>query len=327
MCCVVEFEDVIVRKYGADLRTLDDAKKECNHALVFVVVLNFAQMRKISPLLARFRSQGKIVIVYVFDGWLAHGKLSLVRKIQAKLDPSYLSGRNFDLLAVPFLQTVTELRSSFGADVLHLPLAVDTTLSDGSRRDRPLTFLAYGRQPRRLIDGMSRTFNVPGSKYFMYHTSHASISEITDYYAHRRMFWSMSERSVFSLAFAGFKEERKQISRFPFPFVGQRWFEAMAAGCVVVGQRPGGEEVDQLLDWPESTLELDSQPETAIEQLLDLLGDPDRLASIGLRNAAETREKHDWARRLDQMEPRVQELLGKRGSSASLPRTGARKTS
>jgi hypothetical protein len=132
------------------------------------------------------------------------------------------------------------------------------------------------------------------------------------------MFWSILERSMFAFAFTAFDEARKQSSRFPFSFVGQRWFESMAAGCVVVGQRPAGEETDQLLDWPDSTLELDPDPDAAIGQLLDWLGDPERLASIGLRNAAETRKKHDWTARLDLMEPKVREILGKRGSSAPI---------
>jgi hypothetical protein len=138
------------------------------------------------------------------------------------------------------------------------------------------------------------------------------------------MFWSILERSVFSFAFSGFDEERKHVSRFPFPFVGQRWFEAMAAGCVVVGKRPAGEEADALLDWPDSTLELDSDPDVAVEQLLGWLGDPDRLASIGLRNAAEVRGKHDWTARLDDMEPKVREILGTLGSSTPLHGAGAR---
>ena len=319
MCCVVELEDVIVRHYGAQLKPIDGAKKSCGSAVVFIVLLNFSQLRKIGSLLSYFRKRGQIVVVYVFDGWLAHGKLSILRKLQSKLDQSYLISKNFDLLCVPFERTVGELQNSTDAEVMHVPLAVDTTLSDGSRRDRPLTFLAYGRQPKPLIEKISCTFNVKGSKHFLYHTSHMNISAITDYHAHRRMFWSILERSVFAFAFASFDEERKQLSRFPFSFVGQRWFEAMAAGCVVVGQRPTGKEADQLLDWPDSTLELDRDPDAAIEQLLDWLGDPDRLASIGLRNAARTREKHDWTARLDLIAPKVREILGKRGSSAPIP--------
>lgn len=324
MCCVVELEDVIVRHYGAQLRPIGNAKETCGSAVVFAVVLNFSQLRKIGSLLSYFRKRGKIVVVYVFDGWLAHGKLSPLRKLQSKFDQSYLVGRNFDLLCVPFKRTADELWHSVDADVMHVPLAVDTTLSDGSRRDRPLTFLAYGRQPKPLIEKISYTFNVKNSQHFLYHTNHMNISAINDYYAHRRMFWSILERSIFAFAFTSFDEERRQNSRFPFSFVGQRWFEAMTAGCVVVGQRPTGEEADQLLDWPDSTLELERDPDAAIEQLLDWLGDPDRLTSIGLRNAAKTREKHDWTARLDFIAPKIREILGKHGSSAPIRGAGTR---
>ena len=68
MCCVVELEDVIVRHYEAELKPIDNAKEACNQAVVFAIVLNFAQLRKIGSLLSHFRNRGQVVVVYVFDG-------------------------------------------------------------------------------------------------------------------------------------------------------------------------------------------------------------------------------------------------------------------
>jgi Glycosyl transferases group 1 len=317
MCCVVEFEDVVVRHYGARLRTLAESGRPFDEQLVIVILLNFSQMRQINGHLARLRRQGKTVVVYVFDGWVAHARLSPLRKLQARISTRYLISRNFDLLCLPFRQPIAELRSQLDAEILHVPLGVDTTLCDGARQDRPLTVLAYGRQPRPLLDRLSREFNTRGSPHFLYHTGHMAISNIKDYHAHRRMFWSLSERSIFSFAFSGTEVDPKQ--RFPYALVGQRWFEALSAGCVVVGRRPVGEEPDELLDWPDATLELDAEPEAALAQLHEWLGDRDRLREIGLRNAAKAREKHDWSHRLDLMEPKIREILARRGTS---PATG-----
>lgn len=329
MCCVVEFEDVVVRHYGARLRTVAEASRECDEQLIIVILLNFAQMRELDPQLDRFRRQGKTVVVYVFDGWHIHGRLSPLRKLQARLSPRHLIGSGFDLLCLPFRQPLAEIRELLKADdILRVPLGVDTTLSDGARADRPVTYLAYGRQPRPLMDRLSHAANVKGSPHLLYHTAHVANPFIRDYYAHRRMFWSLSERSVFSFAYSG--TEVDPLDRFPYSLVGQRWFEAIAAGCVVVGRRPAGEEADELLDWPDATLELDADPEAAVAQLHAWLKDPDRLREIGLRNAAKARERHDWTHRLDLMEPAIREILGRRGSSPALgfapPRVAARTT-
>ncbi|MFO1142720.1 MAG: glycosyltransferase [Amaricoccus sp.] len=316
MCCVVEFEDVVVRHYGARLRTLAEASRDCDEQLIIVILLNFAQMRELDPQLARFRRQGKTVVAYVFDGWHLHGALSPLRKLQARISPRHLIGSGFNLLCLPFREPAAEIREQVKADVLHVPLGVDTSLSYGGRADRPVTFLAYGRQPRPLMDRLSREANVKGSPHMLYHTLHVANPFIRDYHAHRRMFWAISERSVFSFAYSG--TEVDPNNRFPYSLVGQRWFEAIAAGCVIVGQRPTGEEADELLDWPDATLELDTDPEAALAQLHRWLAEPERLREIGLRNAAKARERHDWTHRLDTMEPAIREILGRRGSSPTL---------
>jgi hypothetical protein len=322
MCCVVEFEDVVVRHYGARLRTMAEASRQCDEQLVIVILLNFSQMRHVGAQLARFRRQGKTVVVYVFDGWHLHGRLSPLRKLQARISSRSLISSNFDLLCLPFLEPLAGIRSQFDADILHVPLGVDTSLSDGAREDRPVTVLAYGRQPQPLLDRLSRAFNVKGSPHLLHHTSHIGVGAIKDYHAHRRMFWAISERSVFSFAFSGTEVDPK--NRFPFSLVGQRWYEALAAGCVVAGRRPHGEEADELLDWPDATLELPAEPEGALAQIHDWLRDRDRLRAIGLRNAAKARERHDWTHRLDLMEPKIREILGRRGSSPSPGRAAAR---
>jgi hypothetical protein len=176
-----------------------------------------------------------------------------------------------------------------------------------------VTVLAYGRQPWPLLDRLSHALNLPGSPYFVFHTAYMAAGSVWDYHAHRRRFWALSERAVFSLAYSATETDRKH--RFPFPFVGQRWFEAIAAGCVVAGRRPAGEETDELLDWPDATLELDPEPEAAVAQLCDWLGDGERLRAIGLRNAAMARARHDWRHRLDLMEPAIREILGRRGGA------------
>ena len=168
-------------------------------------------------------------------------------------------------------------------------------MSNGFNNNRNIDIFAYGRQPQKLLDAMSKSFNRPDSNSLMYHTNHMGISKINDYSAHRRMFWSIAQNSKIALAFDGYYLNK---NHFNFSFVGQRWCESMASGCVVVGKRPSTEEMDDLFPWENSTIDIDSGSENAIEQIMLLLNDSEMTAHIGLKNAIEVRKRHDWCYRL-----------------------------
>jgi glycosyltransferase involved in cell wall biosynthesis len=80
-----------------------------------------------------------------------------------------------------------------------------------------------------------------------------------------------------------------------------RWFEAGASGCVIVGKRPSTPLVDDLLDWENSTIELPSDGEEAVEKIKELLKRPDRLGEISKRNYQQKLRRHDWRWRIKQM--------------------------
>jgi hypothetical protein len=80
-----------------------------------------------------------------------------------------------------------------------------------------------------------------------------------------------------------------------------RWFEAWAYGCNVVGKRPFGRGVAELMDWPDSAIDLPDQPADWLPYLESILADQDRLAANSQRNYRECLLRHDWRYRIQSL--------------------------
>jgi hypothetical protein len=133
--------------------------------------------------------------------------------------------------------------------------------------------------------------NYPGSPFFVHHTDHMHIERIHNYIAHRRHFWKIAENSAVALAY---DPNKTNPDRFPYPIIGQRWFESLAAGCAVVGTRPQTAEAGHLLDWEDATIEAPDSPEETLALVLALANDRARLRDIRERNVENIRRRHDW---------------------------------
>jgi Glycosyl transferases group 1 len=300
MCCVVEFEDVIRKSLLARLIASSDDIAAPERSVVFCVLLTGSHINALYGDLFKIRKKTKHVYIYIFDCWNVYyfffNKKKLIKKfIFPSLDINKITGS----LCVPFRQAARQLQNVMGSNVLHIPLGVDTTLSNGITQSRPIDVMGYGRQPAGLTKLLSKKMNDPAKNTIFYHTDHMAITRIHDFYAHRRMFWNLLSKSKLALAYdVLFGDVR---GHFPYSFVGQRWFESLAAGCVVVGKRPRTDEYDELLDWPDSTIELNNHPPRALEEIETLLARRDELFEIGIRNAIETRRRHDWIFRISDL--------------------------
>ncbi|NEQ24283.1 MAG: glycosyltransferase family 1 protein, partial [Microcoleus sp. SIO2G3] len=102
------------------------------------------------------------------------------------------------------------------------------------------------------------------------------------------------DRSKISLCF-----EPSYIERFQgYSPILLRWFEGWASGCTIVGRRPFGQGVADLMDWKNSTIELPENSADWIPFFEDLLGDEEAIAANARRNYRECLLRHDWRYRL-----------------------------
>lgn len=299
MSCVIEMEDVLVAAYEAQLVYPEGPLPEgdLSHATVMVSTITYQSLEGVRDCLDQLRERGAKIVAYVFDGWGAKGFFyNRKRRLKGMMSARHRLSGLCDWLVVPFEWAREEFSARDQKQVLHLPLGVDTTRVNGMNAARPITLLAYGRQPGDLTALCSEVLNAPQSAHMMHHTDHFDVGRIHDFHAHRRHFWALARNSAIALAY---DPRTTHAGRFGYSIVGQRWFECLAAGCVIVGRRPDTPEADQLLDWPDATLEAPADAQAALEFILDLAGDPARLAEIRERNVTETRARHDWRQRFE----------------------------
>jgi hypothetical protein len=76
-----------------------------------------------------------------------------------------------------------------------------------------------------------------------------------------------------------------------------RYFEGAAAGCVLLGQSPDCNSFGEMFNWPDAVVELQPDGSDVIEVLSKLATQPETLARISRRNAAEALLRHDWVYR------------------------------
>ena len=81
--------------------------------------------------------------------------------------------------------------------------------------------------------------------------------------------------------------------------VTSRWLESLLSGCIVAGRRPVSRMADDMLCWPNATVELSENPQCASEELISLLSCNDSLEQQRRTNIFQTLTRHDWRYRIE----------------------------
>lgn len=79
---------------------------------------------------------------------------------------------------------------------------------------------------------------------------------------------------------------------------GNRFYEGVAAGTVMLGEPPRSEEFEKQFGWPDAMIRLPFDSPHIGEVLIDLDRDPQRLARIRRDNIRNAALRHDWVHRL-----------------------------
>ncbi|NJP11984.1 MAG: glycosyltransferase family 1 protein [Leptolyngbyaceae cyanobacterium RU_5_1] len=201
-----------------------------------------------------------------------------------------------DHLFVISAELADEIRELHPFDVSFLPLGVNTLPLGPHQTHRHIDIIGYGRTHPGLHAQLQPYFNHQSSDRIYFHStfSHGDVESPRE---HITLLNKLLNRSKISLCF-----EVSDVHRFrgQSPLV-YRWLEGWAAGCGLVGKKPFGKGVAELMDWQDSTIDMPEQPADWIPFLEALLDDETRLAEISLRNYRECRLRHDWRYRLQGM--------------------------
>lgn len=308
--CLVEFEDILVNCCQGTLVTptfpdkfIDfpqsnkTSKKGGSIKQVLIIVCLTVWDCKLLDHIPKWRTRFDVVCVYIFDAlldlktiksWKCHNFRQLIKSL--------------DYIFIPMTGSLKEFEEIFQVPVAMIPMACDVMKFGSFNTERYIDLIGYGRQKQEHSDIFEQAYNSPQSKRIYYYTNHMQIKKINDFYGHRRLFWKLLNNSHIALAYDVLTTENllRKFS-FSFSFVGQRWYECLAGGCMIVGKRPKCPEADQLLDWKDATIDLPDDQAELVPFIESLLTDKQRLYSSHHRNYLYALARHDWRYRIVEM--------------------------
>lgn len=256
--------------------------------------------------LALCQTHHDLLHINAIEGWKDRCKTSVcwIDELWAALIPRYKywihALKQFDHVFVGCKGTVEALSNALGKPVHWLSGGVDT-----------LRFSPYPNPPARVVDvysigrrseGIHRALYQAAEKrsiFYLYDTFGGSLSDVLDYRQHRDLFSNVTKRSRYFMVAPGkvdaSDETRGQVE------IGHRYYEAAAAGAVMIGQAPKCDAFDEMFPWPDAVIPVEPDGSNVIEVIARLDSSPERPLAISQRNAGEALLRHDWLYRWKQI--------------------------
>jgi hypothetical protein len=166
-----------------------------------------------------------------------------------------------------------------------------------------LNFCPYPNPPARVVDVLSIGRRAPAThkalmrmarednKFYVYDTINALKAHDLD--EHRLMMANMAKRSRYFIVSPGKfdkPEETGGTSEF-----GYRYFEAGAAGTIMIGMRPyNNKEFDKIFTWPDAVLEVPFTSDEIVSVIREFDKEPERQAKARQTNITQCLLNHDW---------------------------------
>ncbi|HXJ41229.1 MAG TPA: glycosyltransferase [Bryobacteraceae bacterium] len=203
------------------------------------------------------------------------------------------------LAEVDYIFTHSEVSAAALSDLLGrkcycLPFGVDAE-----------RFCPYPAGPERSIDLLSigRTspdvhkalLRISADLGLFYHFDTAQNFQVRDYIDHRLMLAELLKRSRFTFAY----KHNVNMTRLTGgdEALAPRFFEAAAAGSVILGMPPDCDEFRACFDWKDAVIGFPYDTGGVQEILSALIAQPERLVAASLNNVGESLKRHDWAHR------------------------------
>jgi hypothetical protein len=259
--------------------------------------------REYDLFLAICQNYWDLLYLNAIEGWKDHCKTSvcwLEEMWAADIAPGkyWLPALSrFDYVFLAKRQTVAPISSAIGQECRYLPCAVDA-----------IRFSPYPAPPARVIDvysigrrwdGIHQALLQEAAQkklFYVYDTIPAMANmEPYDHRQHRDLYANVAKRSRYFMVAPGKMdlpdETRRQAE------IGYRYYEGAAAGAVMIGQSPDAEAFTEAFPWRDAVVPIQSDGSDVVQVLNDLRSDPERVAAISQRNAAEALLRHDWVYR------------------------------
>lgn len=233
---------------------------------------------------------------------------SLLKKFDLRI--AYLhdgfSSDHIDTSVIPYLDHLFVATAEIAAEINQdqrfnsinthfLPMGFDTFDLKHQER-RWIDIISYGRRNENLHQQLVAHSHASNSGQFYFYSTF-SHDVLLNKHEHFMLQTKLLENSRISLCF-----EASDVPRFRgYSPLLYRWFESWAHGCNIIGKKPFGQGTAELMDWPNSTIDLPDHPSDWIPFLESVLADQETLATNSKRNYRECLLRHDWRYRIQTM--------------------------
>lgn len=215
--------------------------------------------------------------------------------------------RSFDHVIVSNPMVVEAVEQMTGVACTYLPMAVDTARYAPASPDAPprtVDVASWGRRldgtHEPLVRAMSR-----GELFYHFDTVRGPW-EVSDHREHRLAQAALLQRTKYSIVYR-INDEPGRVDRTGGEeSLTNRYFEALAAGTVMLGTAPDSPEWEQCFPWPDAVVPIPAPAPQVVDVIRDLDRDPERLARARAASVTTFLQRHDWAHRWRQ----VLELVG-----------------
>lgn len=202
--------------------------------------------------------------------------------------------KQFDLVVLYYSHSVKPINQMIGEKCIFLPPGVDTIrfCPYPNPPERSVGVYSIGRRSAVTHQAFLKLAAEDGILYL-----HDSISgdKVMEPIEHRNLFANVSKRSRYFIVNPGLID--RPDKRGTQIEIGNRYFEAAASGCILLGERPQTEEFNQFFDWPDALVDLPYNSPDADKVVREFDKQPERQRKARQRNVQQALLRHDWVYR------------------------------
>ncbi len=239
-----------------------------------------------------------IPYINAIEDWKDHCKTSVcwIDELWAAAIPAFKRFlhvlRQFDYVFVGQSGSVAPLSNAIGRPVFWLPGGVDA-----------VRFTPYPSPAARVIDvySIGRRWNgihqallqaaARKEIFYIHDTFQAADTEVYDHSQHRNLFANVAKRSRYFMVAPGKIDDKVTQGQIE---IGYRYYEGAAAGTVMLGQPPSCPSFQQMFPWQDAVIHVQPDGSDAMDVLAALRSEPERVETLGRKNATEALLRHDW---------------------------------
>jgi hypothetical protein len=252
---------------------------------LFFAVFQFPYQAIYLKQLTGWRKRCNKTACYLAESWTT--MLATSRKY-------YLQLAEVDYIFTHSEVSAEALTSLLGRRCYFLPFAVDAVrfCPAPAFPARSIDVLAVGRHSPLVHDSLLRTMEQDG---LFYHFDTAQPFRVKDYRQHRAMLAHLMKRSRFTLTYKHNVDMTSLTGGDES--LAPRFFEAAAAGSVMLGIPPDCDAYDACFNWDDAVIDFPFEGGDVNKILAGLMAQPERLAAASTNNIVNSLTRHDWAHR------------------------------